>query len=97
MIGPHLDIVRNQVPQPEQTTDPHPYYLGGCDALGPGGTCAACAEAATLAPIHIIEFSGDGNAIIRRTDDSETMMMAMDVPEFLLNAARLEREARYGG
>ena len=23
-------------------TDPHPWYLGGCDALGPNGTCAEC-------------------------------------------------------
>ncbi len=34
-------------------------------------------------PVKIIEFLGDGNAIVRRTDDSETMMMAREELEMM--------------
>lgn len=37
-----------------QTTDPHPWYAGGCDALGPGGTCAECAK---MAQPHITGYA----------------------------------------
>jgi hypothetical protein len=30
-------------------TDPHPWYAGGCDALGADGTCAECAKLAISA------------------------------------------------
>jgi hypothetical protein len=33
---------RMSMPESETTTDHHPWYAGGCDALGPDGTCAEC-------------------------------------------------------
>lgn len=37
----------------------------------------------TRSPIWQIEFIGDGNAIVRRADDSETLLPASDVADFL--------------
>lgn len=37
----------------------------------------------TRSPIHIIEFIGDGNAVIRRADGSEFLVMARDVAAVL--------------
>lgn len=33
-------------PYAPSSNDPHPWYAGGCDALGPNGTCAECAKIA---------------------------------------------------
>lgn len=37
----------------------------------------------TPAPIHLIEFLGDGNALIRRTDGAERLVQAGDVAAVL--------------
>jgi hypothetical protein len=37
----------------------------------------------TKSPIWQIEFLGDGNAIVRRTDDTEFLIPAGDVADFL--------------
>jgi hypothetical protein len=37
----------------ETTDDPHPWYLGGCDALGPFETCTECNKA--IKPAFAVE------------------------------------------
>lgn len=39
-----------------------------------------------------IEFIGDGNAIVRRTDNSETLLLASDVADFLREEFQHEPE-----
>ena len=45
--------------------------------------------------ISVIDFLDDGNAVVRRADGSEAMMMAVDLPELLLREQRVWREANY--
>lgn len=48
-------------------------------------------------PVSTIEYLSDGCALVRRADDTEKLMMQMDVPEFLLAEMRIWREKTYGG